>query len=383
MNGTPAGAVLHRRRGVHNWQESGRINTTVHLNELEFLARRRGALRFRLLREWCFVRAAARHFRWRLLVLLVVLVGGGLLFQHYEPEKNLSLAEAAYYTWSLVFGEPPEAFPKAHALRLLFFLVPVLGFTVIIEGMIDFAFLLRDRRRYERSWCKMMAASLSNHIVIVGFGRLGYRIFRVLRRLGEPIVVIEREANNRFLEEVRRDGSPLIIGDARDDTVLEEANVASARSVVIAMDDDLANLEVALDSRRLRPGIGVVLRMFDQNMADKIREGFDIHLAMSQSAQSAPAFATAAIDPSIVSSFSVDDELVVMQQWSAREGGPLAGKTVGQIMTDLGCGVTRLRSGREDPRLFPSPDTRVKAGDELLVQGPFSTMAKLKADGRQ
>jgi Trk K+ transport system NAD-binding subunit len=153
--------------------------------------------------------------------------------------------------------------------------------------------------------------------------------------------------------------------------------------VVIAMDDDLANLEVALDSRRLHPDIRVVMRMFDQNMADKIREGFDIHQAMSQSAQSAPAFATAAIDSSILSSFSVDDELVVMRQWSVREGGPLAGKTVGQIMTELGCGVTRLQPDGAAAQLFPAPDTRVNPGDELLVQGPFSTIAELKANGNQ
>ena len=53
----------------------------------------------------------------------------------------------------------------------MFFLIPILGLTVIIEGIIDFALMMRDRRRYERSWCIMLASSFKDHVVLVGFGR--------------------------------------------------------------------------------------------------------------------------------------------------------------------------------------------------------------------
>ncbi len=330
-----------------------------------------------MLREWCFARTVAARLGLRLVLVAIVLLGGGLLFQLFEPENNPSLFEATYTTWSLVFANPSEAFPEATVLRILFFVVPVLGLTVIIEGIVDFSLLLRDRRRYERSWCVMMASSMSGHVVLVGLGKLGYRVFELLRRLGEYVVVIERDPNNRFLEELRRDGSPLIVGDARDDIVLEQANISSARSVLLATNDDLANLEIALDARRVQPGIRVVLRMFDQNMADKIRDGFNIHIAMSQSAISAPAFATAAINPAIVNSFGVGGKLVVMQRWRVREGGPFAGRTVGQVMAELGCGVVELRGTRIDGGLFPSPNTMLAAGDELLIQGSFDTLSKL------
>ena len=101
----------------------------------------------------------------------------------------------------------------------------------------------------------------------------------------------------------------------------------SSAPIILATDDDLANLEVALDARRINPGIRVVLRMFDQNMADKIRDGFNIYTAMSQSAISAPAFATAALDRAIVNSFMVNDALIVMQRWIVR--GIVAGALKG------------------------------------------------------
>jgi hypothetical protein len=81
----------------------------------------------RLWREWCFFKAAVWHFRGRFLLLLVLLVGGGLLFKYLEPEKVHTLPRAIYYTWALIFGEQPEAFPRSPVLQGMFFVVPVLG----------------------------------------------------------------------------------------------------------------------------------------------------------------------------------------------------------------------------------------------------------------
>src|SRR6185436_21067444 len=98
--------------------------------------------------------------------------------------------------------------------------------------------------------------------------------------------------------------------------------VQHARSIICATNNDLTNLEVALDARRLNPKVRVILRMFDQTMADKVRDGFNIRIAMSQAALSAPTFAMAAIDASIANTFVVHDELVVMQRWTVRPQGP-------------------------------------------------------------
>lgn len=331
----------------------------------------------RLWREWCFARVAIRHFRLRFLIMALIVVGGGALFKTCEPQKNHSLVEAIFLTWSLVFGQPPEDFPASWVLRGLFFLVPVLGLTVIFEGIIDFSLMLRDRRRYERSWCTMLASSYSDHIVLVGFGKLGYRVFNVLRKIGEAVVVIERDADNQFLEEVRRDGSPLLIGDARHEALLAEANLAKARAIILATDDDLANLEIALDAQHICPNIRVVLRMFDQNMADKFSDGFNIHLAASPSALSAPTFATSAVAPAIVSSFVLGTQLVAMQRWLVRQDGPLCGRTIGQITTELGLGVIEHTRPPEKARLFPPPDTCLFAGDGVILQGPLQLLAEL------
>lgn len=334
----------------------------------------------RLWREWCFLRVAVRHFRANFVILVGLLVGGGLLFQQLEPEKHHSFSKAMYFTWSLVFGGSPEEFPRHPVLQMLFFLVPLVGLLVILEGLVDFALILRDRQRNERSWCKVMAAELSDHVILVGLGKLGFRTFRLLRQLGRAVVVIERSADNQFLEEVRRDGAPLFIGDARREAFLTDANTAKAQSIILAADDDLANLEIALDARRLNPNIRVVLRMFDQNMADKIRQGFDLQTAMSQSALSAPAFVMAALAGDIVGSLAIDDdEYLVFERWKVQPGDAFCDRAIADVTTAHRVQVIRRRPRGAKPQLMPPPETRLTAGDELLVQGTMDTLNTLRA----
>jgi Trk K+ transport system NAD-binding subunit len=332
----------------------------------------------RLWAEWCFVRVCLRHVRVRLLLMAIVLAVGATLF-HTVDRKPHSVIESTFYTFSLVFGEPPDQFPTTPVLQVLYFVVPILGLTIIIEGIVDFSLVLRDRRRFEKSWCIMLASSFRNHIVLVGLGRLGYRTFLTLRRLGEAVVVVEADPEGPFLEEVRRDGSPILIGDGRQDALLEEANIAAARSVVIATNDDLTNLEIALDARKLNPDIRVVLRMYDQNMADKVADGFNIRLAMSETAIASPTFATCAVAPATVNSYIVGDEVVAMQRWLVRNGGPFDGRTIAEMMRAHGIGVVELRCGG-DCTLWPDPDRRLAPGDGILVQGTIEVLQSLRRD---
>ncbi len=355
----------------------------LHLDRIRvpFDARRRWH-NTRWWREWCFARAVWMRFRLRAAILIGLLAAGTLAFLWLEPEREHTVARALFNVWSLVFGEAPEAFPRNVILQAMFFVVPVMGLVMIVDAIVDFSQLVQDRRRAERNWCQMMACSMEDHVVLVGLGRLGYRTFRLLRKLGEPVVVLERSADNEFLDAVRRDGSPLLIGDARRIELLIEANVGKARSIIAATNDDLANLEIALDARRLKHDVRVVLRLFDQNMADKVREGFNIHIAMSQAALAAPTFAMAALDDSIVSTQVIGDELVIMQRWVVQSGGPLCNRTVGDVLNTMGFSVVERRNEIAGTRLFPPPDTRLAAGDELLVQGAYDALLRLRVGQR-
>jgi voltage-gated potassium channel len=357
---------------------------TFHVEKLVVPRKRRWCADSRLWREWCFVVVLFKSFRTRLLFIAIIVLLGTLAFRLLEPERQRGVPEALHCVWSLIMGNPPEDFPRQSVtLQILFFVLPLLGLTVILESIVNFALILRDRRRAELHWCQTMAASYSDHVILVGLGKLGYRTFLLLRKLGEAVVVIERNPENQFLDEIRRDGAPLFIRDARREAVLQEANVERARSIVCAMDDDMANLEVALDARRFAPHIRVVLRMFDQNIADKLKEGLSIHTAVSQSAISAPVFAMAAVDPTIVNTQVVNDRLIIMQRWYVRAKGPLCDLMVADVLERFGFGIVEHQPKDGPPRLYPPPGTKLQADDRLIVQGPYEALTRLHRESIQ
>ena len=65
--------------------------------------------------------------------------------------------------------------------------------------------------------------------------------------------------------------------------MLDDTNVAQARALISVINDDSINLEIGLNSRSFQPGIRLILRIFDEQMAKKIKEYLNIHLTLSAS----------------------------------------------------------------------------------------------------
>jgi CPA2 family monovalent cation:H+ antiporter-2 len=74
--------------------------------------------------------------------------------------------------------------------------------------------------------------SLRDHVVIIGFGRVGGTIGRALERQGVPYVVVER--NRETVESLRKRGLPVLYGDATRPGILKHAHLERARTLVIA-----------------------------------------------------------------------------------------------------------------------------------------------------
>ena len=214
---------------------------------------------------------------------------------------------------------------------------------------------------------------MKNHIVVCGLGQLGYRVIEHLRKQGRMVFAIEKEGHDDFIELAQALGSEILIADARLPTSLEQAQIADADSLIIATDDDLANLEIAINARAIRPDLRVVLRMFDPNLAAKMESAFDIHTVFSTTALAAPAFAMAALDPrkSVVNSVWVGDELLVGARMAIKEGSPFTGVTIACFEIEHKAKLLSHRPRDGDEALMPEEATKLGVGDEvtLVVQG--------------
>ncbi len=150
------------------------------------------------------------------------------------------------------------------------------------------------------------------HVIVCGLTPIGFRTVEELVGLGERVVIIEMDPNNRFVPTARRLGAAVILGDATVGEVLRQAHAATARSVVAAMHNDLVNLEVALLAREINERQRVVLLLSDTQLAQMLREAANIRLAVSVPALAAPAFLAGLFGDRVGSAFLVRDRLLAV-----------------------------------------------------------------------
>ena len=136
--------------------------------------------------------------------------------------------------------------------------------------------------------------------------------------------------------------------------------------------------EAALNARSVNDDIHTVLRLFDQNLADKIQSGFGIEVAFSTSALAAPAFAMAAVDRSVIGSFFVRESLMLNVELTVRQGTELAGMTTAELHGRANVAVlahTDTASGQQ--QLHPAGAIQIQPGDTLVVSTVPEFLARL------
>ncbi|MFL6193004.1 MAG: potassium channel family protein [Thermoanaerobaculia bacterium] len=164
---------------------------------------------------------------------------------------------------------------------------------------------------------------MEGHCIVCGMGAVGTRIVELLHRLGEDVVVITDRVQDERRRTAEAFGVRVILGDARSDRLLREAGLESAKALIAATDLDLVNIEVALDAARIRPGLPVVIRLFDQELARQLETSLEIRRALGMSALAAPSFTAAALGESMVASLTLQDVPWVVGRQLAGDG-PLA-----------------------------------------------------------
>jgi K+:H+ antiporter len=97
-----------------------------------------------------------------------------------------------------------------------------------------------------------------DHVVLVGYGRVGREIGRSLRQANIPMVVIEQNAE--LVEQLREQGINAIRGDASIERVLAHASLANARMLVAAIPDAFQARRMLQHARKVNPGIDSVVR---------------------------------------------------------------------------------------------------------------------------
>lgn len=99
---------------------------------------------------------------------------------------------------------------------------------------------------------------LRDHVVVVGYGRVGEHIVSVLRRLEKPFLIIELDAARAA--EFQQRGIPTLFGDAANSEILTHTGLKDAKALVVTLPDEVATELVVIAARDLAPDIPIIAR---------------------------------------------------------------------------------------------------------------------------
>ena len=75
--------------------------------------------------------------------------------------------------------------------------------------------------------------NLSEHIVLIGYGRLGKHISKLIQKDGTPFIAIENDI--QIVKNAQKDKLPVIFGNASQKSILESVHIKSASAVIISI----------------------------------------------------------------------------------------------------------------------------------------------------
>jgi K+:H+ antiporter len=105
---------------------------------------------------------------------------------------------------------------------------------------------------------EIRSTALSDHVVLVGHGRVGSVISEGLAEKNMPLLVIET-VEDRLAELMER-GIETIAGNAADPEVIGAANIGNARCLLVAIPDAFEAGQVVEQARALNPKLSIIAR---------------------------------------------------------------------------------------------------------------------------
>ena len=216
---------------------------------------------------------------------------------------------------------------------------------------------------------RRMTASLTDHYIICGFGRVGRQVARDLRAAGSRYVVIDEQ--DRSAGEI---GVRYLTGRSSDEETLREAGIERARALLACVDDDAENIFICLTARELCPGIAIVARASSDDAEKRLRRaGADRVISPYRS--SGHEMARLVLHPNVFGSLEVTEEYR-LEEIAVAAGSSATGRTIEEVRAGALIVGVRRADGSFQPQ--PPPDARLREGDIVMAMGTPETLMRVE-----
>ena len=318
-----------------------------------------------------------------LTILTLITIGGSV---GYMITEGVAFGDAFYMTVITVSTVGfQEVFPLEGASRILTTILIVLGvgtalYTAILALEMGLERFLGGEIRKRRMANDINR--LTDHIIVCGFGRVGYQTWKALRGEEVPVCVVEREAH--AAERARSSGALVVEGDATRNETLEAAGIERARALIACVREDSDNLVIVLSAKNQRRDIPVIARANEIEALEKLKlAGAD--RVVSPQLVGAHRLASLASEPRLDEFVDVilHGKLLELriEGFEVGERSDLSGRLLrdSDIREMSGAQVLALETPGGDIVFNPPPDAMIRPGHTLIAIGSSEQVERLRS----
>jgi voltage-gated potassium channel len=314
-------------------------------------------------------------------LLVCVIIFGTLA---YRWSEGWSYWHSFYVTIAAISTvELPELSPRGQAFTVVLLVAGIsaalytftLLATVVVEGGLP--------KRLQRRRNARMLETIKDHFIICGYGRIGSTVARQFRRQQVPFVVVERDSER--LQAAIDDGVLAVEADASREEVLKRVGIERARGLVAAVGTDAENVYAVLSARVLRPDLFIVSRAETEDATQKLKRA-GANRVVSPYQIGAVQIAQTALRPAVVDfvelATSSSNIELAFEEIAVGAGAKLVDQTIvdANLRQRYGVIVVGIQRQNGTMEFNPEPETRVRAGDKLVVIGRSESLKKLETE---
>jgi Trk K+ transport system NAD-binding subunit len=224
---------------------------------------------------------------------------------------------------------------------------------------------------------------ISGHVIVAGLGNVGTRIVGQLHDLGVGVVCVDKSEGAAGIGLARRLGLRVVIGETHREETLRAAGISSCQAVVSVTNSDTVNLETALHARALASEPRIVLRLGDDDLADRVQRNVTNTISRSVSYLAAPAFAAAMLEHQVLRTIPVGRHVLLIADIRVDAGSDLDGRPVedvhqaGQVRM-----IAHRRPGADQLDWSPSPRLVLSPQDQIYVLATRAGLSRVIARGQ-
>ena len=123
--------------------------------------------------------------------------------------------------------------PELGQILIITIVISMILTPFVLRNISQIADVLHKKEKDTTDDMAVYGESLEGHIVLIGFGRLGRHISKLIQKEGLVFIAIEDDI--KTVKDAQKEGLPVIFGNATQKNILESVNIKDASAVIISL----------------------------------------------------------------------------------------------------------------------------------------------------